>query len=148
MKKRGDGTQSGRDKSIERADAAQRIQHALEDIEFPVKRDDLLARTKDVTWLETKDGTRYTVADALTDIPVDEFSSPRHVTEALRMRWDDEADIIRPGGTGPHRAYGSRGPQEDSPGARAERASPEFDDYTHAEAAGEPGKDAKRKSGQ
>lgn len=128
MLRRGAGSGDGRSESRERGEALRELERALADVAFPIDRDALLAIAPRVPALKAGNGDTWTLAEVLTDVPVSTFTSPRHVAEVLAMRWQDFADLYRPGGTG-----GSNAPRpapalpHDAATARAADAKAEWE---------------------
>lgn len=106
VQKRGVGIQTGRQDSIDRSRALGALMECLSEVPFPARREDLVRVGRVMACFTAPNGDRWTVADLLTDVPVAEFSSAEHVAEVVRLRWEDMADLFRPGGTGSHRPYG------------------------------------------
>lgn len=91
---------------MERAKALDELAACLEGVDFPVHLDELLEQTKEAPCFRAPNGDDWSLRDLLTGVPVTEFSSARHVQEVVRLRWEDMADVFRPGGFGPGRPYG------------------------------------------
>lgn len=131
MQKRGVGNKSGRELSAQRGEAIAALEQCLADVPFPTQIEELFRLTEGTACFTAPNGTAWSLRDLLTGVPVREFSSAQHVSEVVRLRWEDMADLFRPGGTGSHEPYG---PSEDIVAGHAtERAVAAHDEATGGE---------------
>lgn len=127
MQTRGSGSASDRGASRDRGESLRALAQALEDVEFPISRGDLLVAAPRVPAFSTAEGDVWTLADLLADVPVSMFTSPRHVAEVVQMRWQDFAASARPGAKGARAPSPAAVPPRDAATERALNAKAEWE---------------------
>lgn len=78
--------------------ARERLERELEDVSFPVSKEELLDRKGDLDLKLGAEGESVRLRDILANVNADEFVSPEHVSEVVDIDWSDMADVYDPGG--------------------------------------------------
>lgn len=100
MDTRGVGTIPGRETSSHRALVLDHLENALRGLPFPATREALCRFMEGLSIPLGEEDQEIPASDLIKSLYVDEFSSPRHVREAVDINWRDFADVYRPGGGG------------------------------------------------
>lgn len=148
MDKRGVGVVPGRVLSAHRVQVLEHLENSLRGLEFPASREKLCRFLEGITIPLGADGQQVQASNLVGSIPVDEFSSPAHVREAVNINWEDFADVYGPGGTKSARSDPVRGENFPRPNAHPGPPAPlrESDETTGVghqaiSTAGEAGRD-------
>ncbi|HWG89473.1 MAG TPA: hypothetical protein VNZ52_01360 [Candidatus Thermoplasmatota archaeon] len=97
---RGTGSVPGAEASAQRVEALEALERLVQGCSFPISRDELAACLGDASLPLGVEGQGVDAAAIVKSLPIDEFSSPQHLREAVDLNWLDFADVYHPGGGG------------------------------------------------